>query len=168
MTSGAGKREEDRVGLRTRHVFLDTEVYRAHGHDVSSAPFRILAGLIEEHRVTLHVADITLEEAARHISEQAAEIGRSASELRRKSEQWNRRFPRATMPEIPGLDTNTVEKLAASAFRWTVRYEWNAENHEALNCAARPIFERYFARKPPFDQGKKEFPDAFVIQTLAE
>ena len=43
----------------------------------------------------------------------------------------------------------------------------SAAGHEALDCPPRVIFERYFGRKPPFDQGKKEFPDAFVIEALA-
>jgi hypothetical protein len=167
MTSGEGKRKQDRFGLLTRHVFLDTEVYRAHEHDLSSAPFRVLASLIEEDRVTLHITDITLEEAARHIGEQAAEIERSASELRRKSERWNRRFPRAEMPRIAELGAASLGKFAESSFNWRIRYEWNAQNHEALDCPPRVIFERYFGRKPPFDQGKKEFPDAFVIEALA-
>jgi PIN domain len=165
MTSG--KREDD-LGLRTRHVFLDTEVYRAHEHDLSSGPFRVLGSLIEESRVTLHVTDITLEEAGRHIREQAAEIERNTIELSRKSERWSRRFPRAKAPKIAKLDAEALASSANSGFKWTIECEWKAQKHEALNCPPRAIFERYFGRKPPFDQGKsKEFPDAFVIEALA-
>ncbi len=48
--------------LRTRHVFLDTEVYRRAGFNLSNTPFSLLAKQIESGRVVLHVTDITLAE----------------------------------------------------------------------------------------------------------
>ena len=50
MASSAAKDDKDRPGLVTRQVFLDTQAYRANAHDLSSGPFKALAGLIEEDR----------------------------------------------------------------------------------------------------------------------
>jgi hypothetical protein len=168
MASAIGKEEKDRPGLITRHVFLDTQAYRAHAHDLSSAPFKVLASLIDDDRVTLHTTDITLEEASRHIGDEVATIEREAGELRKKHEQWERRFPRAKMEEIVKIDADELAKSAVAGFRRTIQYDWKARTHEAAGCNAGPIFKRYFARKPPFDAGKgKEFPDAFVVEVLA-
>lgn len=51
--------------LRTRHLFLDTEVYRRAGFNISNTPFALLAKQIEEGCVALHVTDITLAEIHR-------------------------------------------------------------------------------------------------------
>jgi hypothetical protein len=112
MGSASDNGEKDRLGLTTRHVFLDTQAYRAHAHDLSSAPFKVLASLIEEDRVTLHTTDITLEEAGRHIAEEIAAIERDATELRKKREQWQRRFPRAGLPEIAHVEAEDAAKSA--------------------------------------------------------
>ncbi len=168
MASGSDKGDRDRPGLTTRHVFLDTQAYRAHAHDLSSAPFKVLGDLIGEDRVTLHTTDITLKEVSRQIGEEIASIDRDAGELRKKHEQWQRRFPRAEMPEIAKIDLDRLAHSAISGFESTIQRDWKAQTHEALGCDPRMIFEKYFARKPPFDAGKgKEFPDAFVIEVLA-
>jgi len=39
--------------LRTRHVFLDTEVYRRAGFNISNTPFTLLAQEIERGRIVL-------------------------------------------------------------------------------------------------------------------
>jgi hypothetical protein len=141
MTADADKENAAHAGLLTRHVFLDTEVYRAHEHDLTSAPFKALAGLIEEGRLTLHVTDITLSEVERHVREQAAEIGRSVRDLAKKLERWKRRAPRASGLDCPILNAETLAKAANSAFAWTVKYEWNAESHRALDISAHLIFD---------------------------
>lgn len=51
--------------LRTRHVFLDTEVYRRAGFNISNTPFALLATKIEDGRIILHTTDITLAEIQR-------------------------------------------------------------------------------------------------------
>jgi hypothetical protein len=164
----ASTEHKDRPGLATRHVFLDTQAYRAHAHDLSSAPFKALAGLIDEDRVTLHTTDITLAEASRQIGDELAAIERETSELRKKREHWRRRFPSGQMADIPKIDVTPLATSTISYFTSTIQIEWSARTHEALRRDPHVVFERYFARKPPFDAGKgKEFPDAFVIEALA-
>ena len=168
MTSSAAKDDKDRPGLVTRHVFLDTQAYRANSHDLSSGPFKALAGLIEEDRVSLHTTDVTLQEIGRQIADEIAGIERELGELRKKREHWDRRFARAQMPRIPTVDSAALAQVAVPSFRFTIQIEWGASIHNATAVNPRVIFEKYFDRKPPFDGTKsKEFPDAFVIEALA-
>jgi hypothetical protein len=46
--------------LSTRHVFLDTQVYRELGHDPANPALVTLKEQIKAHRVVLHTTDITL------------------------------------------------------------------------------------------------------------
>jgi hypothetical protein len=41
-----------------------------------------------------------------------------------------------------------------------------AKKHEAISHPADAVFADYFDRKPPFDKGGKEFPDAFALKAL--
>ena len=41
MTADDNLHEDDEpLGLTTQHVFLDTAIYRQHGHDLTRAPFK--------------------------------------------------------------------------------------------------------------------------------
>jgi len=169
MASSAAKDDKDRPGLVTRHVFLDTQAYRANAHDLSSGPFKALAGLIEEDRVSLHTTDLTLQEIRRQIAEEIAGIERESGALRKKREHWDRRFARAQTPQIPTVDAAALAQAAFSGFEFTIQIGWSAGTHNATAVDPRVIFEKYFDRKPPFDDTKsKEFPDAFVIEALAK
>jgi hypothetical protein len=168
MASSAAKDDKDLPGLVTRHVFLDTQAYRANAHDLSSGPFKALAGLIEEDRVSLHTTDVTLQEIGRQIAEEIADIERELGELRKRREHWDRRFARAQMPQIATVDAAALAQAAVPGFTSTIQIEWSARTHNATAVDPRVIFEKYFDRKPPFDATKsKEFPDAFVIEALA-
>jgi len=59
-------------GLKTRHVFLDTEVYRRYGHNLEDKVMQRLFQLTQDHVCTLHITDITLEEIKRQIPQQAS------------------------------------------------------------------------------------------------
>jgi hypothetical protein len=72
------------------------------------------------------------------------------------------------MPQVPTVDAAALAQAAVPAFRSTIQIEWSARTHNATAVDPRVIFEKYFHRKPPFDATKsKEFPDAFVIEALA-
>ena len=56
----------DISALKTRHVFLDTEVYRRYGHNLNNKVLQRLLQLTKDHISTLHITDITLAEIQRH------------------------------------------------------------------------------------------------------
>lgn len=74
--------------LRTRHVFLDTEVYRRARFNLSNTPFSLLAKQIESGRVVLHVTDITLAEIQRQLTRSTPLL--MAAEAKRLARDFNR------------------------------------------------------------------------------
>lgn len=153
--------------LRTRHVFLDTEVYRRAGFNISNTPFALLAKQIEDGCVVLHVADITLAEIHRQLKESTLAM---AAEAKRLVRDFNR------IAQLTGEDNVTVrdvdgpdlgEKVWAGFVDALVK-RFRSHSISALEIPARVVFDRYFAGMPPFDhRASKEFPDAFVIEALA-
>lgn len=153
--------------LRTRHVFLDTEVYRRAGFNISNTPFTLLAQEIERGRIALHVSDITLAEIHRQLKETVLE---KAAEAKRLARDFNR------IAQISGRDNVTVNEVdglvladvACAGFTEALVKRFRSHSILALEVPARVVFDRYFAGGPPFDdRSSKEFPDAFVIEGLA-
>ncbi len=164
MTKPARKHTEP---LRTRHVFLDTEVYRRAGFNISNTSFSLLQKETAAGRIVLHVTDITLSEIRRQLKEMVIE---KAAEAKRLARDFNR------IAQIAGRTNETVKeidgpKLAEVTWGGFVdKLVTGLKSHSvlALEMPARVIFDRYFARQAPFeDRGSKEFPDAFVVESLA-
>jgi hypothetical protein len=153
--------------LRTRHVFLDTEVYRRAAFNISNTPFALLAKQIEDGRVVLHTTDITLTEIHRQLKETAVAM---AAEAKRLVRDFNR------IAQLTGEDNVTVRDVDGSALgekAWAgfvdvLVKRFRSHSVLALEVPARIVFDRYFDGRPPFDhRGSKEFPDAFIVEALA-
>jgi hypothetical protein len=153
--------------LRTRHVFLDTEVYRRAAFNISNTPFALLAKQIEDGRVVLHTTDITLTEIHRQLKETAVAM---AAEAKRLVRDFNR------IAQLTGEDNVTVRDVDGSALgekAWAgfvdvLVKSFRSHSVLALEVPARIVFDRYFDGRPPFDhRGSKEFPDAFIVEALA-
>jgi hypothetical protein len=153
--------------LRTRHVFLDTEVYRRAGFNIANTQFTLLGKEIDAERLTLHVSDITLAEIHRQLKETVAEKAAAAKRLARDFNRIAQISGRqnSTVNEVDGLD------LAEATWKGYIEVlltRFRSHSILALEIPARLVFERYFAGSPPFDdRSSKEFPDAFVVEGLA-
>lgn len=158
------------LGLVTRHVFLDTAIYRSYGHDLTRPPLAALGGHLSNEFLILHITDITLSEIERQLNEDAKKTAAEVTKIRRSLERWNSLAPRAVgaCPDV--VDAGALANAAFTQFRHTIYGEWNAQTHAALDLPAAPVFERYFGRQSPFDEDKssKEFPDAFVVAALTQ
>lgn len=148
-------------------MFLDTQSYRALGHNPANPALRILKQHIDAHRVVLHTSDVTLAEVKRQIRENVAEQYRELEKIEKKLKGWRKGAPKSAPTSPVKFD---VELLAAELFQnfeVFIRFYCRAEVHLALDIPAVDIFARYFERKPPFDgENSKEFPDAFAIESL--
>jgi hypothetical protein len=71
--------QKTHVGLKTRHVFLDTEVYRRYGHNLDDKVLQTLLKQIKDDVCTLHTTDITLSEVRRQIGDMAAEVAQAVN-----------------------------------------------------------------------------------------
>ena len=154
--------------LATRHVFLDTQVYRAVRHNPTNRVMTLLQEKIGAHRIVLHTTDITLLEVKRQIRESMIAHGRELAKIEKDLVRW-RKASRDNGPSAP--TTYDVEMLTADVFKefeTFVTRSCNAVTHAALAIPPADIFERYFRRAPPFNGAEsKEFPDGFVFEALS-
>jgi PIN domain len=157
------------AGLKTRHVFLDTEVYRRYGHNLEDKVMQRLFQLTQDHVCTMHITDITLEEIRRQIADMASEVAQAVNKGNRLLRNWNKvRLSYATAPKVPDdVVAATIANEGAQNFYFTLTLQWRPQRHDALKIPAKDIFDSYFKRLPPFDKvDSKEFPDAFIVAAL--
>lgn len=153
--------------LVTRHVFLDTQVYRNLRHNPVNRALTLLLEQIDAHRVVLHTTDITLLEVKRQIRESVIVHRRDLEKIEKDLVQWRKASP-DNGPSAPVvLD---VDALAADMFEQFAHFivrDCRAIGHEALKIPAADVFDSYFRRDPPFHgEDSKEFPDAFALEAL--
>jgi hypothetical protein len=156
----------EREPLRSREVFLDTEIYRRLGFDAQHPSIRSLRNHIEEDRLALHLTDITRREVERQLSQQAREAMDEIGRARATLAKWQVRSPGVlgTPTSRPAIDSEGVAREAVSDFERQLR---PFTLHEASLRTGADIFRAYFDRRAPFDgKNVKEFPDAFVIEAL--
>jgi hypothetical protein len=157
---------EKPVNLVTENVFLDTCIFVAENYN--STAYQTLIRLAAIGAVKLKTTDITLREIKAQIAEKVAEGVKSLQAKSGKS---------AVLRNFQGY-SELMEKFTASKAEALANELWNRVE-EQLNQAnveiisassfpAGPIFDAYFAQKPPFGTGekRKEFPDAFAIAAL--
>lgn len=155
--------------MKTRHVFLDTEVYKRYGHNLNDKVLQRLLQLTKDHISTLHITDITLAEIKRQLDDMAAEVAQAVNKGNRLLRNWRSVRSRHSghQPVQADLDAAALAHDAARNFDFTMKIEWQPMRHDALNIPAKNIFDPYFRRDPPFDHpDSKEFPDAFVVAAL--
>ena len=160
------------VGLETRNVFFDTEVFRSCGHNLDSGLMWVFGCYMDDGVFEVHTTDVTLREVARQLLAMEREVTARANKAADGLRRWNKRYRRKQdqLP-VPDFLTEPAEPGAAyREFERIVRHEWNAKEHCAADLLAGPVIDRYFANEPPFDQpnSKKEFPDAFAIVALED
>lgn len=164
-------RGDESVGLQTRHVFLDTQVFRALRHNPYSGPLKTLRSYVDDGVFHLHTTDITLREIQRQLGSMQGEMVARANKAARELEQWNRRF-RIYSPQFVAPETIVIRDNPSPAYQefvWVLLHELNATQHDTGNLLIGPVLDQYFGRKPPFDtDNSKEFPDAIALQALEQ
>ena len=167
--SAAPQQSSAETGLKTRHVFLDTQVYRQYGHNLNAKVLQSLLKQIKNGVCTLHITDITRMEIRRQLDEMAVDVAQSVNKANKDMRRWKARSVWPAKSEPPAYDVSAKD-LAESAirdFNVGMMMNWEAESHDALNISPKEVFEAYFRRDPPFEKAdSKEFPDAFVIAAL--
>ena len=160
------------VGLETRNVFLDTEVFRSCDHNLNAELMWLFRCYMDDAVFEFHTTDVTLREVARQLLAREREVTARANSAANKLRRWNSRYRREQdrLP-VPDLLSEPAEPGAAyREFERIVRHEWGASEHRAADLLAGPVIDRYFASEPPFDElnSKKEFPDAFALLALED
>ena len=152
---------------RVEFVYLDTEAYDAASYDFAGTRFQALTKHLASGRLKLITTDITKAEVRGRILENVNKELASLKKLERGSRVLRSasRLGRARL--FPNLDATTLAKRLHDAFDAFLRTHCSI-CIDATKQNASPVFARYFSQKPPFGPGAKrrEFPDAFVLESL--
>ncbi|MEP9358148.1 PIN domain-containing protein [Sphingomonas sp. KR3-1] len=156
MSKSDGKRSSAR--LKTPWVFIDTQAFRSANINWNARSWGRFAELSRTGMIRPITTSITKREVDRRIVEALRDAETAVTKNRVIFDQLH-----------PGLmldsDHDRREAALLDAFH---TYLQKARFLEiALTAEPGAIFDSYFARTPPFSDGKKdEFPDAFVLHSL--
>jgi hypothetical protein len=156
--------KQSNAGLKTRHVFLDTEAYRRNGHNLNAKVLQSLLRYIKDDACTLHITDITKSEIKAQIRELAGEIASTVNKGNNKGNKelrrWYSRGIWLPPPKIgKDVDVSDLANRVIADFDITISTAWKVVNHRATDVPSKEIFDLYFRREPPFDTpDSKEFP----------
>jgi hypothetical protein len=157
------------LDLITRHVFIDTSVFRAANFSFHSSLFRSLTELARKRRLFVKITDITQYEVEAQLQVLVEESAQELNRLKTKAYILrNSEVPRVRQLFEP-LDTSAIHQELLGQFQ---SFLLNAEVEFIFSDTVLParVFDRYFLLRPPFGDSKKksEFPDAFVIEALLQ
>lgn len=100
--------------LVSRHVFLDTQVYRGLGHNHANRALVLLQQQVAAHRVVLHTTDITLLEVQRQIRERVSARQRELNAIEKDFDRWRKSSPKGAPKQAIAFDP---EVLSIDLFR---------------------------------------------------
>ena len=163
--------DEHPVGLETRNIFLDAEVFRSNGHDLSTKIMKVLGDYLADEVFVLHTTDVTLREISKQIHTMESELTNRHNTVVRKLMRWNNRYHFAghRLPIPDPLREPTQPSRAYQDFERKLRHDWNAREHSAADLPIGPVLDQYFSGQAPFDKkDSKEFPDAIALLALQE
>lgn len=167
MTDAAN--DEHPVGLETRNIFLDTQVFRANDHNLSTKIMTVLSDYLADGVFLLHTTDVTLREISKQICAKESELTNDHNKVVRDLKRWNNRY-RLTHHHLPVPDPLSEPTQPTRAYQdlvWTLRHDWSAHQHNAADLPIGPVLDQYFGGHAPFDkEGSKEFPDAIALLAL--
>ena len=161
--------DEHPVGLETRNIFLDAEVFRSNGYNLGTEMMKVLGDYLADGLFVLHTTDVTLREISRQICAMESKLTNRHNKVVRDLMRWNNRY-RFTHHHLPVPDPLSEPTQPSSAFQdfaRRLRYDWNAHEHSAADLPIGPVLDQYFSGQAPFDEkGSKEFPDAIALLAL--
>lgn len=163
--------DKQSVGPATRHIFLDTEVFRSNRHDLNTEIMTVLGGYLADEVFVLHTTDVTLREVGRQIRTMESQLVKDHNKVVRDLTRWNNRYFHAPhrLPVPDPLSEPAEPSKAFRDFERKLRHEWNAREHSAADLQIGPVLDRYFSGQAPFDEkNSKEFPDASALLALQE
>ena len=122
--------ENSEAGLKTRHVFLDTEAYRRYGHNLSARVLQSLFKYIKDQVSILHITDITVAEIKRQIEEMAHEIAQNVNKANKQLKNWRKRSAGGAQEKEPeDVDRAELARLAVLHFNVAMRGDWKPLEH---------------------------------------
>lgn len=152
--------------LKTRYVFVDTSMYESKNfqfHQHALGRFKELCG---EHILYLLINSVVEGEVRSHLIEKANEAAKHVKEFK-KTIRILRNLPELSHYGIfEELQKSSVEQLLLEKFKEFIdEAVYEVIDLDVASISA--IVEKYFNKKPPFSNKKKdEFPDAIILESL--
>jgi hypothetical protein len=150
-----------------RTIVIDTNVFDQHAYHFASPTIQKFVDLTKAEKFTLLLPDPLHREIKRHISEKSKKVAAALKNVTREAPLIYR------WPHWPG--TKAAAKAAEDIEEATLA-DWDnflknftAEKLGYKDIDLEKIMENYDRQQPPFGAGdkRKEFPDAFVIASVA-
>jgi hypothetical protein len=156
------------ANLKTKNVFLDTEVFEASNFNFSSRSLGELLRLAQADRVNVFLTNITLGEVQAHIVEK---IDKASGKLKQFRNEEGR-----ILQNVAGYEAISAKVDKPKCIDEVKgKFQEFLENAKATvigieSVKPEGVFRDYFDLKPPFGEGRKkeEFPDAFAQQALMD
>ncbi|MGE0361134.1 MAG: PIN domain-containing protein [Vicinamibacterales bacterium] len=151
-------------------VFLDTQVFEAASFNFKTVFFVALQKRLDSGGLELVITDITVREVHARIRNAVHEELQLHARFREKARAVRSSLSPAVASTLTELDADSIVQELRQAFDAFLA-ENDAEVVEATTAGSAAVFERYFTATPPFGSAKhkkNEFPDAFVIEALAQ
>ena len=149
-------------------IFLDTQVFEEASFNFKTTRLVSLEEQVEKGNVRLILTDITVLEVKARIEKTVLAQFEGFKQFKHNA----RVLRSSTLSQVKAaldLDKKNVIADLHQQFEEFIQ-RTKAEIIDTSALPAGPVFEKYFATKPPFGTGdkKSEFPDAFVVNGLVE
>lgn len=158
-----------RRALKTRHVFIDTQVFKAANFNYQSTRFREVISLARTRKIFVYLTEITDKEVQAKIAEDIQNAWRKLKNIQSDRELRILKNLDADFIEIL-FDSFDFESAKTALLTQFARFKKDAQVSiiTLQDIPILEVFDKYFTQSPPFGEGKKksEFPDAFVISAL--
>jgi hypothetical protein len=150
-------------------VFLDANVFIGAGFNMGSRDLARLEALVTHGTVRLVTTDIVVREVQANISEKLALAVSRHDKFRDLSDVAILRVSKLSRPALKGLAVDEIAADVRGAFDEFLR-RTRTLILPTDDLRAGRILTDYFAKTPPFGEGKKrkEFPDAFSVAALRQ
>lgn len=160
------EKAEVEFALRSRVLFIDTNIYFANNFQFLTKDFESLTRLLNSGEITLLFTTVTIAEIERHLKSESTKAVSAAQSFQTKGKVL-RNLPLFSSSIMFGdIDSRVVEATLRDQFTSFM----SASNIEIVSlelASVEEVFNRYFSVLPPFSEKKpNEFRDAFVLGAL--
>ncbi|RYY02152.1 MAG: hypothetical protein EOO53_14045 [Gammaproteobacteria bacterium] len=157
------------IELKTRLVFVDTEVFRSKNYQFGEHTLKQLEEHLEYNRLHLLLSSITVNEIKSQIRERSNDA-HSKLKIFQRDAMFLRNAPDLPCYQIfQKVNVDQIYEQAVGRFNSFLDNE-QVEIVTFEGVKIENIFEMYFLSNAPFGSGKKksEFPDAFAIEAVVK
>ena len=155
------------IELKTRLVFIDTEVFRSKNYQFGEHTLQQLEEHLEHNRLHLLLPSITVNEIKHQIREKSNEAHSKLKNFQ-KDAMFLRNAPNLPCYHIfQKVSSDQIYHEAIERFEEFLRNS-QVEIVSFEGVKLEDVFDKYFLSDAPFGSGKKksEFPDAFALEAV--